>query len=71
MVAFGDIPAANILEVGRNMTADEGWEIDPVAARKIKDDSYVDDNVGGGSLKEVRRMKGERLLDGSYQGTMR
>ena len=45
VVAFGDVPAANLLEIGRNLTADEGWEIDPVAARKIKGDSYVDDSV--------------------------
>ena len=70
-VAFGDIPAANLLEIGRNLTADEGWEIDPIAARKIKDDSYVDDNVGGGTTEEVKRMKGSRLADGTFTGTMR
>ena len=70
-VAFGDSPAANCLEIGRNMTADAGYEIDPVAAEKIKNDSYVDDNVSGGSKEEVERMKGERLADGSYSGTMR
>ena len=71
VVAFGDIPAANFLEIGRDMTADVGWDIDPVAAQKIKDDSYVDDNVSGGNSEEVKRMKGERLSDGTYSGTMR
>ena len=51
-VAFGDFSAANCLEIGRDLTAEEGSEIDPVAARKIKDDSYVDDNVSGGSVEE-------------------
>ena len=71
VVAFGDLPAANCLEIGRDLTADAGWEIDPVAARKIKDDSYVDDNVSGGNSEEVKRMKGERLQDGTFTGTMR
>ena len=69
-VAFGDVPAANCLEIGRDITADEGYEIDPVAAMKIKKDSYVDDMVTGGSAAEVKRMKGERLPDGTYSGTM-
>ena len=70
-VAFGDLPSANLLEIGRNLTADVGRDIDPTAARKIKFDSYVDDNVSGGSREEVDRMKGVRLSDGSYSGTMR
>ena len=53
-VAFGDIPAANCLEIGRDLTAEEGSGIDPVAARKIQDDSYVDDNIGGGTAVEVK-----------------
>ena len=69
-VAFGDVPAANCLEIGRNLTADEGFDIDPVAAMKIKNDSYVDDNVSGGTKAEVERMKGYRKPDGSYSGTM-
>ena len=46
-MAFGDLPAANCLEIGRNLTADEGEHIDPVASKKIKKDSYEDDNVSG------------------------
>ena len=53
-VAFGDVPAANCLEIGRNLTADEGFDIDPVAAMKIKNDSYVDDNVSGGTRAELK-----------------
>ena len=70
-VAFGDLPAANCLEIGRNLTADKGEHIDPIASKKIKADSYVDDNVSGGTKQEVKRMKGERLPDGTYSGTMR
>ena len=69
-VAFGDIPAANFLEIGRNKTADAGAHIDAVAARKLKEDSYVDDGVTGGSAEEVKRMKGERLANGSFTGTI-
>ena len=69
-VAFGDVPAANCLEIGRNITADEGYDIDPIAATKIKKDSYVDDMVTGGTAAEVKRMKGEKLADGTYSGTM-
>ena len=69
-VAFGDIPAANCLTIGMNLTAKEGEHIDPVASKKIVKDSYVDDNVTGGTAAEVKRMKGERLPDGTYTGTM-
>ena len=69
-VAFRDNPAANLLETGRDMTADAGEYIDPVAARKLKEDSYVDDNLSGGSAEEVKRMKGEMLADGKFSGTM-
>ena len=70
VVHFGDCPAANCLEIGRNMTAEAGRSIDSVAADKIIKDSYVDDGVTGGSSSEVERMKGERLGDGSYSGTL-
>ena len=69
-VAFGDLPAANFLEIGRNLTADAGYTIDAEAAEKIKRDSYVDDNISGGSREAVARMKGNKLGDGSYSGTM-
>ena len=68
-VAFGDLPAANFLEIGRNLTADAGCHIDPEAAEKIKRDSYVDDFVSGGSFNSVARMKGKKLEDGTFSGT--
>ena len=69
-VAFGDCPAANFLEIGRNMTAEAGKDIDPVASKKIEEDCYVDDGVTGGSKAEVQRMKGVRLEGGFYTGTL-
>ena len=69
-VAFGDLPAANFLEIGRNMTADAGVDIDPEASRKLNRDSYVDDNLSGGSFEAVKRMKGHKLGNGSFSGTM-
>ena len=69
-VAFGDLPAANCLEIGRDKTADAGEHIDAVASKKLKYDSYVDDGVTGGSPEEVARMKGNRLADGSFSATI-
>ena len=70
MLLFGDLPAANCLEIGRDKTADAGEHIDAVASKKLKYDSYVDDGVTGGSPEEVARMKGNRLADGSFSGTI-
>ena len=70
VVAFGDRPAANFLELGKDLTADAGIEIDPVASKKIKRDSYVDDGVTGGSKAEVERMMGTSLGNGNYSGTI-
>ena len=52
------------------MTADAGEFIDPEATRKLREDSYVDDNLSGGSPETVKRMKGEILADGKFNGTM-
>ena len=46
-----------------------GAHIDPTAARQLKDRSYVDDTVMGGSREEVDRMWGNRI-DGKYTGTI-
>ena len=51
------------------MTANAGHDIDPEASEKIKRDSYVDDNISGGSFGAVARMKGQKLDDGSFSGT--
>ena len=70
VVAFGDKPAGEFLELGKGLCADAGKNIDPDAAERIKRDSYVDDHVTGGSEAEVRRMRGDHLADGSYTGTI-
>lgn len=69
-VAFGDCPAGNFLEIGRNLTAEVNKHHDPVASGKVARDTYVDDGVTGGSKAEVARMKGHRLGNGSYSGTL-
>ena len=69
-VAFGDCPAGNFLELGRDLVAESGREVDPIAADRIIRDTYVDDGVTGGSEYEVTKMKGVRLEDGSYSGTL-
>ena len=45
VVAFGDRPAAEFLELSRGLTADAGKHLDSEASRKLKNDSYVDDGV--------------------------
>ena len=66
---FGDLAAGLILEVAKRRVADEGQEIDPVAADQLRDFSYVDDSIFGGSQEEVERMRGEKK-DGEYSGTV-
>ena len=68
VVAFGDRPAANFLELGKNLCADAGKDIDPIASKKIKQDCYVDDGVTGKSTSEVEKMMGQKLGDGKYSG---
>ena len=48
-VHFGDRYAATQLEVGKELAADAGEQIDPEAAARIKEDTYVDDGVTGGT----------------------
>ena len=70
VVHFGDCCAATQLEVAKDLTAEAGREIDPVAADRIKEDCYVDDGLTGGSVEEVARFKGLKLADGSFSGTI-
>ena len=67
VVAMGDRPAACILELVKSEAAKQGYDIDPETARKIVEDTYVDDGCTGGSKDEVARMIGEVELkeDGS------
>ena len=68
-VHFGDVSAATQLEVGKDLVADAGIEIDKEASQKVKDDLYVDDGLTGGSEEQVARMVGEKLPDGTFDGT--
>ena len=74
VVAFGDRPASCTLEICKDLTAKAGEHIDPVAARAITEDTYVDDGATGGDEETAQRMIGEvsTLEDGSlaYTGTL-
>ena len=70
VVHFGDRCAATQLEVAKDLAADEGKDIDPVASNKIKEDTYVDDGLTGGTVEEVARFMGVKSADGTFTGTM-
>lgn len=74
VVAFGDRPASCILEICKDLAAEAGEEIDPEAARAIREDTYVDDGATGGTEESVNRMVGDVSVkeDGSlaYSGTL-
>ena len=53
VVAFGDRPAAALLEIVIKITVQMYGNIDPMAARRIENDMFVDDVVTGGELEEV------------------
>ena len=60
---FGDSPAGLLLEIAKKRAADLGESIDPEAARQLREKTYVDDQVSGGSAEDVKRMRGQ-LVDG-------
>ena len=70
MVTFGDDPAACALELCKVRAALDSVQIDQQAASQLVRSGFVDDIGGGGTLEEVRRMKGERQGDGTYSGTV-
>ena len=74
VVAFGDRPASCTLEICKDLTAKAGEHIDPVAAKAITEDTYVDDGATGGDEETAQRMIGEVSIqdDGSlsYTGTL-
>ena len=79
-VQFGDRPAATLMtiavekasenyeEVAANLNLDK--EIVKEDAKKLLLDTYVDDGTTGGRIKDVKRMLGEKLPDGSFTGTI-
>ena len=68
--AFGDIPAAVQLEVGKRLCAEAGVNIDEEASDRIIRDTYVDDGATGGSPEQVERFRGKKGTDGKYDGTI-
>ena len=68
-VHFGDACAATQLEVAKNMIAQHGSYIDPVASQRIQDDVYVDDGLTGGTKEQVARFVGTKNHEGLYNGT--
>ena len=66
---FGDLSAGLVLEVAKRCVANMGMALDPMATQQIKDGTYVDDSILGGSDQDVKRMRGERI-DGKYTGTV-
>ena len=69
-VHYGDRPAACQLEVPKKKNANFGESIDPEAARKLVEDSYVDDGFSGGKVADIQRMVGTKDSDGNYSGTL-
>ena len=72
-VAFGDLPASVLLELVKEIAAKAGAAIDEETAKKIFEDSYVDDNLSGGSPEQVEKMIGDcDEVDGKfvYNGTV-
>ena len=69
-VYFGDCCAATQLEVAKDLTADAGWDIDPEAAQRVKDDIYVDDGITCGWPEQVARFIGKLREDGTFDGTI-
>ena len=70
VVHFGDRSAACQLEVAKNLIVDTYGDIDKEAAQRIRDDTYVDDGVSGGSSQQVDRFIGRKSSDGSFTGTV-
>ena len=44
---MGDTPAACFMELTRKLTAVKGGDLDPPAARRLKEDAFVDDITTG------------------------
>ena len=52
-VTFGDLIAALLLELAKDMVAQAGIGIDPLASRQLTQNTYVDDGCGVGSQKKL------------------
>ena len=59
VVSMGDTCAACLMELTKKGTCKMSRDVDPVAAKKIEDNSFVDDVSTGGNKQEVDRFKGK------------
>ena len=62
-VSFGDRPAAVILDVVIKLTVQMFGGLDLLAAKRLKEDMFVDDLVSGGTDDEISRYVGEEDPD--------
>ena len=73
-MGMGDKCSSTFLELGKCICAEKAAHIDPQAALQLEQQSYVDDTLGGGSLGDVSRMRGDYSVaeDGtlSFTGTI-
>ena len=61
---FGDLAAGLLLEAAKRRAAAEGEHLDPLVAKQLRENVYVDDICGGGSPEEVERMVGDEATGG-------
>ena len=68
VVGMGDVPASLFLELAKEIASDLCKAEDTLLAKQIRDLSYVDDGIFGGSQADIDRMRGEYLQqeDGSW-----
>ena len=59
-------------ETYQDVTQDLNLAVEDVKndSRKLLEDTYIDDGTTGGSRREVERMIGVKLEDGSFSGTI-
>ena len=62
-VHYGDRPAAVLLELAKELAAQEGASICPIAAQKSNEASYMDDSLTGGSPEELDELVGNVSKD--------
>ena len=67
MMSFG-----KAAEIYKDITKDLNLSVKDVKEdlKKLLENVYVDDGTIGGSKREVDRMKGTKLQDGSFSGTI-
>ena len=70
VLAFGDRVASGALEAAKRKCAEMGDKIDPIAAKRIRTQMYVDDGATGGTREEVERFIGKKNSSGEYDGTI-